>query len=265
MAVAVVTSHSLLSPGRNPAELLPSSPHSHEGPQGPWGPAWCCPGYTQGCSTLCLLLSKLGCSSPGRLPTPFHPMVVLWAPSQEALIFQIGKKSGMREGGARDGDAFSLFSFWGWTHPAELTKWKKAVRAHLVCWARFQLLGWLQLGQTGGVSHWSRGSGEVQGTHSSSGSTRHAAGLGDPALGCCSLAAPDARTAAPGGTVSAGISAPGGCRSCKGDRVWVLLRWPTLCLSPRGTGSCIAQPLPAGCWPRKIAAGGIYGGLLEWG
>lgn len=198
-------------------------------------------------------------------------MVGLWAPSQEALIFQIGKKNGMQEGGARDGDAFSLFSFWGWTHPAALTKWKKAVRARLVCRARRQPPGWLQLGQTGGVSHWSRGSGEVQGTQSSSGSTRHAAGMGDQALGCCGLAAPDARTAAPVGTVSAGISggisAPGGSRSCKGERVWVLLRWPALCrsLSLCGTGSFIAQPIPAGCWLGKIPAGGIYGGLLEWG
>lgn len=71
-----------------------------------------------------------------------------------------------------------MFSFWGRTHPAALTKWKKAVRARLVCRARRQTLGWLQLGQTGGVSHWSRGSGEVQGTHSLRGSTGHAAGMG---------------------------------------------------------------------------------------
>lgn len=159
-----------------------------------------------------LLLTR---KAPNTFPS--HGGVV-GPPSQEALIFQIGKKNGMREGGAREGDAFSLFSFWGRTHPAALAKWKKAVRARLVCRARRQPPGWLQLGQTGGVSYWSRGSGEVQGAHSSSGSTRHAAGVGDPALGCRGLAAPDTGTAAPVGTVSAGIS--GGISAPGGSRTW---------------------------------------------
>lgn len=92
---------------------------------------------------------------------------------------------------------------------------------------------------------------------------------GGPIPGCCGLAVPEASTAALVGTVSAGISggisAPGGSRSCKGERGKVLLRWPTLCRCLSPAGSSIAQPLPAGCWPGRMAASGIYGGLLEWG
>lgn len=114
-------------------------------------PPWLCTGMFNPLPAAFQALLLLTRKAPNTFPS--HGGVV-GRPSQEALIFQIGKKkkNGMWEGGASEGDAFSLFSFWGRTHPAALAKWKKAVRARLVCRARRQPPGWLQLGQTGGVS-----------------------------------------------------------------------------------------------------------------
>lgn len=163
--LSAATPLSALTPcSRNPAELLPF-PHSHEGPQGPnpalgdqCGAALAAHEDVQPSS--CCFPS---CAVPHQ-EGPQHLSIPWWgcgAPQPGSTDFPNWKKNGMREGGAREGDAFSLFSFWGRTHPAALTKWKKAVRARLVCWAGRQPLSWLQLGQTGGVSHWSRGSGEA--------------------------------------------------------------------------------------------------------
>lgn len=125
------------------------------------------------------------------------------------------KKKKKKDAGRRGqgGGCIFLVFFWGRTRPAALAKWKKTVRACLVHWAGRQPLGWPQLGQTGGVSRWSRASGEVQVTRSPCGSTWDTGAVGDPSLGCCGLAVPGTGMAAPVGVMSGGIFAPVGSRS----------------------------------------------------
>lgn len=141
-------------------------------------------------------------------------------PSLEAPLFQSGERKKKWDAGrrGRGGGCVFLVFFWGQTHPAALTRWKKTVRERLVHRAECQLPGWPQLGQTGGVSRCSEGSGEVEGTCCPCGSSRDAGAVGNPSLGCCSLAVPGTSAAAPAGAVSGGISAPVGSRSW---HVWV--------------------------------------------